>query len=96
MLLAGAALAPWFWGSAMRFRLNATRWRGVRLQFTRSWGEVYRASWPLFVIAHGLDRGLLGATGAVAGTRRPGAAGGVRLSTLFAAVLAACSSRSHA
>src|SRR3954467_6397448 len=34
MLLGGAALAPYFWASAMRFRFNATRWRGVRLQFT--------------------------------------------------------------
>src|SRR5688572_21556149 len=42
-MLAGAALAPYFWASAMRFRLNATRWRGVRLQFTASWSEVYRA-----------------------------------------------------
>jgi uncharacterized membrane protein YjgN (DUF898 family) len=51
LLLAGAALAPYFWASAMRFRLSATRWRGVRLQFTASWGEVYRASWPVFAIA---------------------------------------------
>lgn len=51
MLLAAAGLAPWFWGSAMRFRFNATRWRGVRLQFMASWGEVYKASWPVFVIA---------------------------------------------
>ncbi len=51
MTLGGAALAPYFWGSAMRFRLNATRWRGVRLQFAASWGEVYRAGWPLFVMA---------------------------------------------
>lgn len=50
-LLAGAALAPYFWASAMRFRLGATRWRGVRLQFAASWGEVYRASWPMFAIA---------------------------------------------
>lgn len=50
-LIAGAALAPWLWGSAMRFRLAATRWRGVRLQFTASWGEVYRASWPVFALA---------------------------------------------
>jgi uncharacterized membrane protein YjgN (DUF898 family) len=53
MMLAGAALAPYFWGSAMRFRLNATRWRGVRLQFSAGWGQVYRASWPLFVLALG-------------------------------------------
>lgn len=50
-LVAGAALAPWLWGSAMRFRLAATRWRGVRLQFTASWGEVYKASWPVFALA---------------------------------------------
>ena len=51
MLLAGAALAPYIWGSAMRFRFNATRWRGVRLQFTATWGEVYRASLPAFGLA---------------------------------------------
>lgn len=51
MMLGGAALAPWFWGSAMRFRFNATRWRGVRLQFMAGWGEVYRAGWPVFGIA---------------------------------------------
>jgi uncharacterized membrane protein YjgN (DUF898 family) len=50
-LLAGAALAPWLWGSAMRFRLSATRWRGVRLQFTAPWREVYKASWPVFALA---------------------------------------------
>jgi uncharacterized membrane protein YjgN (DUF898 family) len=50
-LLAGAALAPYFWASAMRFRLGATRWRGVRLQFSASWAEVYKASWPMFAIA---------------------------------------------
>ncbi|RYF16870.1 MAG: DUF898 domain-containing protein [Comamonadaceae bacterium] len=51
MMLAGAGFAPYFWGSAMRFRLNATRWRGVRLQFTATWPEVYFASWPLFIAA---------------------------------------------
>lgn len=51
LLLGGAALAPYFWGSAMRFRLNATRWRGVRLQFAAGWGDIYRASWPVFAIA---------------------------------------------
>lgn len=50
-MLAGAALAPYFWASAMRFRLGATRWRGVRLQFAASWAEVYKASWPVFAIA---------------------------------------------
>jgi uncharacterized membrane protein YjgN (DUF898 family) len=51
ILLTLAVLAPWFWGSAMRFRLGATRWRGVRLQFTAPWREVYAASWPGFAIA---------------------------------------------
>jgi uncharacterized membrane protein YjgN (DUF898 family) len=50
-LLGGALLAPLIWGSAMRFRLSATRWRGLRLQFTAGWGEVYKASWPVFAIA---------------------------------------------
>jgi uncharacterized membrane protein YjgN (DUF898 family) len=35
----------------MRFRLASTRWRGIRLQFRGSWGEVYRASWPVFAVA---------------------------------------------
>jgi uncharacterized membrane protein YjgN (DUF898 family) len=51
MMMGGAVLAPYFWGSAMRFRMGATRWRGVRLQFAGTWGEVYRAAWPLFAIA---------------------------------------------
>ena len=42
----GVLLAPFLWGSAMRFRLGHTRWRGLRLRFTAGWGEVYRASWP--------------------------------------------------
>ena len=46
-----AALAPFLWGSAMRFRLGATRWRGIRLAFTATWKEVYVASWPVFAIA---------------------------------------------
>lgn len=51
MLLGGAALAPYFWASAMRFRFNATRWRGVRLQFSAGWGQVYRAGLPAFGVA---------------------------------------------
>ena len=50
-LLAGAVLAPFIWASAMRFRLSATRWRGLRLQFAASWREVYTASWPVFALA---------------------------------------------
>ncbi len=51
ILLTVAGLAPYLWASAMRFRLGATRWRGVRLRFAASWGEVYKASWPVFAIA---------------------------------------------
>ena len=51
LLLTGAILSPLIWGSAMRFRLGATRWRGLRLQFTASWKEVYIASWPMFALA---------------------------------------------
>ncbi len=51
LMLAGAALAPYLWGNAMRFRLGSTRWRGVRLQFTARWREVYLASWPVFALA---------------------------------------------
>ncbi|CAN7231183.1 YjgN family protein [Acidovorax sp. LjRoot129] len=50
-LLTGALLSPLIWGRAMRFRLGATRWRGLRLQFTASWKEVYIASWPMFALA---------------------------------------------
>ncbi|MCW5262831.1 DUF898 domain-containing protein [Verminephrobacter eiseniae] len=50
LLLAAAALVPWAWGSAMRFRFRATRWRGLRLQFAARWREVYRASWPLWML----------------------------------------------
>ncbi|GAB3774311.1 DUF898 family protein [Ramlibacter monticola] len=89
MLLAGAALVPWFWGSAMRFRLNATRWRGVRLQFTGSWGEVYRASWPLFVIALAWIAAFMSIGALWPEDGSPGARLAVRLSILFAHVLAA-------
>lgn len=51
IVIGGAVLAPFLWGSAMRFRLGHTRWRGLRLRFTAGWGEVYRASWPVFALA---------------------------------------------
>lgn len=50
-ILGGALLAPFIWGSAMRFRLGNTRWRGLRLQFTARWAEIYKASWPVFAFA---------------------------------------------
>jgi uncharacterized membrane protein YjgN (DUF898 family) len=51
LFLGGLALGPLLWRSAMRFRLNATRWRGLRGIFTAGVGEVYKASWPLLAIA---------------------------------------------
>ena len=51
--IGGLAAAPFLWRSAMRFRLSATRWRGIRGFFTATTGEVYRASWPLLGIAAG-------------------------------------------
>ncbi|QTD46041.1 YjgN family protein [Ottowia testudinis] len=51
LLFGFAALAPFLWAGAMRFRLGATRWRGIRLAFTATWKEVYVASWPVFAIA---------------------------------------------
>ncbi|MDO5625997.1 MAG: YjgN family protein [Pseudomonadota bacterium] len=50
MLVISVVLTPFFWGSAMRFRLRSTRWRGVRLAFVARWREVYAASWPMFVM----------------------------------------------
>lgn len=50
-IAAAAGLAPYFWGSAMRFRLASTRWRGLQLHFAASWKDVYLASWPIFLMA---------------------------------------------
>ncbi|GAB3493227.1 DUF898 family protein [Curvibacter fontanus] len=50
-IIAVALLAPYIWGSAMRFRLASTRWRGLQLQFTARWKDVYVASWPIFLMA---------------------------------------------
>lgn len=50
-IVAAAALAPYIWGSAMRFRLASTRWRGLQLHFAARWKDVYLASWPIFVMA---------------------------------------------
>jgi uncharacterized membrane protein YjgN (DUF898 family) len=51
MLGAAALLAPLIWRGAMRFRMTSTRWRGLQLRFSASVGEVYRASWPVALIA---------------------------------------------
>jgi len=50
-VIAAALLAPYIWGSAMRFRLASTRWRGLQLQFAARWKDVYMASWPIFLMA---------------------------------------------
>jgi uncharacterized membrane protein YjgN (DUF898 family) len=50
-IIAAAVLAPYIWGSAMRFRLASTRWRGLQLHFAAGWKDVYLASWPIFVMA---------------------------------------------
>ncbi|MFN7641205.1 MAG: DUF898 family protein, partial [bacterium] len=50
-IVAAALLAPYLWGSAMRFRLASTRWRGLQLHFAAKWKEIYLASWPIFAMA---------------------------------------------
>jgi len=50
-IIAAALLAPYIWGSAMRFRLASTRWRGLQLHFAARWRDVYVASWPIFLMA---------------------------------------------
>lgn len=50
-IVAAAVLAPYIWGSAMRFRLASTRWRGLQLHFAAGWKDVYLASWPIFLMA---------------------------------------------
>ncbi|WP_172424275.1 YjgN family protein [Vandammella animalimorsus] len=52
LALTSAAVAiPFLWGSAKRFRVTATRWRGLRLRFGTNWKEIYWASWPVFLMA---------------------------------------------
>jgi uncharacterized membrane protein YjgN (DUF898 family) len=51
MIVGAAALAPFGWASAMRFRLGSTRWRGLQFRFDASWKEIYAASWPVFAVA---------------------------------------------
>ena len=51
MITGAAALVPFGWASAMRFRLGSTRWRGLQFRFEASWKEIYAASWPVFAVA---------------------------------------------
>lgn len=48
-LVLAAAIAPALFRSSMRFRLASTSWRGMRLVFSGSTGDAYRAMLPLFV-----------------------------------------------
>ena len=69
--LAIAALVPWLWRSAQRFRLGNTTWRGLRFECQATTREAYTAAWPLlaaaFVIA--MLSLLLPAVGALSATR---------------------------
>ena len=80
-----AVLAPYIWGSAMRFRLASTRWRGLQLQFAARWKEVYVASWPIFADGAGLGGRHLRARRPVAEVeRRPRRAPAGRLGAALA------------
>lgn len=46
-----AALVPWLWRSAQRFRLGNTTWRGLRFDFQATSREAYTAAWPLLAAA---------------------------------------------
>ena len=46
-----AALVPWLWRSAQRFRLGNTTWRGLRFEFQATTRETYTAAWPLLAAA---------------------------------------------
>lgn len=46
-----AALVPWLWRSAQRFRLGNTTWRGLRFEFQATTREAYTAAWPLLAAA---------------------------------------------
>ena len=46
-----AALVPWLWRSAQRFRLGNTTWRGLRFDFQATTREAYIAAWPLLAAA---------------------------------------------
>lgn len=92
LALGWAALTPWLWASAMRFRAVSTRWRGIRGNFRASWRETYAASWPLLAIV--LVAGLVGAAASLLAGTKPGgrtiaalAAGGFALYLLVLLLL---------
>ena len=51
LLIGAAVLWPLLWTSAMRFRLRATRWRGLALNFHAPLRQVYAACWPALLAA---------------------------------------------
>jgi len=68
-----AALVPWLWRSAQRFRLGNTTWRGLRFEFQATTREAYTAAWPLLAAAFAVAMLslLLPAMGALLATRLP-------------------------
>ena len=83
-----AALVPWLWRSAQRFRLGNTTWRGLRFEFQATTREAYTAAWPLlaaaFVIA--MLSLLLPAATESSATRLPAGVGAMIAIALFAGV----------
>lgn len=83
-----AALVPWLWRSAQRFRLGNTTWRGLRFEFQATTREAYTAAWPLlaaaFVIA--MLSLLLPAATESSATRLPAGVGAMIAIALFVGV----------
>jgi hypothetical protein len=50
VIVVGVLLLPYLWATVTRRSVAAVRWREWQPRFTATWGEVYRASWPLFVL----------------------------------------------
>jgi uncharacterized membrane protein YjgN (DUF898 family) len=81
LLLALAAVGPALWQSSLRFRLANTLWRGVRMHFTGSIADAYRALWPGYALVLVMVlAGLAAGGGAGAGPRPPGLGDWIALS----------------
>ncbi len=71
-----AALVPWLWRSAQRFRLGNTTWRGLRFEFQATTREAYTAAWPLLAAAFLVAMvSLLPAAKALSATEMPASVG---------------------
>ena len=83
-----AALVPWLWRSAQRFRLGNTTWRGLRFEFQATTREAYTAAWPLLAAAFSvaLLSLLLPAVTLPSATRVPAVMGGVIAIAAFVGV----------